>query len=637
MERFRNSLKKIACFIAIMLLIVTTLYPLVLSDFILPEWGGGMVHSDPQMSENIRLPVPEDNVGELWYSDDYGGELIECSGNGIEGNGTISATTLNLPVLRKNLMIYDYYGNRLWTDENILNFMACSSTPMVDKYNRVVACDNETIIMVNASDLDNIRVEWTSSISLAPFYIDFPTTTLSPTIVESETIILPTSNGPVFAYDVDTGELLDEFYPGINQTIDPYWGIPKMKGVDYLTVLWNHYINSICPYRYNITSELIEWNSSVSYGILPTKNWIFDDGDFRFYVNKNNVTAFEKEGLFDWEYLTSNDIENPGIYTGEGYFATKNSACVEGNRVFISTEYNKGGTEPYNSTIGRLYAINVTRDDENGTVDMEEYWNFTYFGTSKASPILIDDTLFFDKYNDTKDAEDRDPHIYAVYTNGTERWNVSYPNITLFSFAVDPRGGFWYEDSDAYNPYGPGGNKLVHFSEEDGSKIEEIDIKTLIGDLSDDPVLPCSDMTTCGNTTNPIMLMSANKPYGTEGKWVFAINLSDGNSIMWKIPINSDRNWNYAGGQYVISQENNVSRVLFGTFFGGVMGVGTYPNTWFENLSYDPWDISGEGDDDSVNVSFSIRAGLPHDLATVKVALISEDYPIIRLHPVMYN
>ena len=28
-------------------------------DFELPEWGGAMVHSDPQLTDSINLPVPK--------------------------------------------------------------------------------------------------------------------------------------------------------------------------------------------------------------------------------------------------------------------------------------------------------------------------------------------------------------------------------------------------------------------------------------------------------------------------------------------------------------------------------------------------------------------------------------------------
>lgn len=93
MKKERSELKIIFCIGAIILLIMTAFLPLVLSDFILPEEGGGMVHCDPQMSENIRLPAPTTNIGEVWCRDDldYGGELHGTWGNGFAGNGKIAA------------------------------------------------------------------------------------------------------------------------------------------------------------------------------------------------------------------------------------------------------------------------------------------------------------------------------------------------------------------------------------------------------------------------------------------------------------------------------------------------------------------------------------------------------------------
>ncbi|MDH7507480.1 MAG: hypothetical protein QHH15_06845 [Candidatus Thermoplasmatota archaeon] len=64
-------------------------------DFILPELGGGMVHCDPQLTDNIRLPVPLTNVGIVWYCHDLDGELIGGVGIGIAGNTRIAASTFN--------------------------------------------------------------------------------------------------------------------------------------------------------------------------------------------------------------------------------------------------------------------------------------------------------------------------------------------------------------------------------------------------------------------------------------------------------------------------------------------------------------------------------------------------------------
>ena len=56
MGKEKDELKILYCVGMVFLLIVTTFVPLSQSDFILPPWGGGMVHQDPSMSENIWLP-----------------------------------------------------------------------------------------------------------------------------------------------------------------------------------------------------------------------------------------------------------------------------------------------------------------------------------------------------------------------------------------------------------------------------------------------------------------------------------------------------------------------------------------------------------------------------------------------------
>jgi hypothetical protein len=120
----RKEIKKIFYIGAVILLLVTGFLSLVSiisgdeisDDFILPHWGGGMVHSDPQMSDNIRLPVPTTNVGQVWYHHhELGGELFGTYGNGIAGNNKIAANTFYNPFGKDNLIIYDYYGNHIWS------------------------------------------------------------------------------------------------------------------------------------------------------------------------------------------------------------------------------------------------------------------------------------------------------------------------------------------------------------------------------------------------------------------------------------------------------------------------------------------------------------------------------------------
>ena len=83
-----------------------------------------MVHSDPQMTENINLQIPKKNVKILWHKNELKGEKAGAKGNGIAGNGKIAACTFS-SILKfgggDNLVIYDYDGNHLWKSGKKLN------------------------------------------------------------------------------------------------------------------------------------------------------------------------------------------------------------------------------------------------------------------------------------------------------------------------------------------------------------------------------------------------------------------------------------------------------------------------------------------------------------------------------------
>ena len=176
--------------------------------FILPNQGGAMVHSNPQQTDNINLPIPESNVDIIWVKNDLKGEQAGTIGNGIAGNGTIAANTFNGS--SDNLIIYDYYGKRIWKSGSLLNPTATTSTPMVsrDKENLVVACDNKSILLVSPFDneySDRNYIVWHSILKKHPKkQIPF-----SPTIINDNIIFLPT-NESIYAFDVESGVKLAE-------------------------------------------------------------------------------------------------------------------------------------------------------------------------------------------------------------------------------------------------------------------------------------------------------------------------------------------------------------------------------------------------------------------------------------------
>jgi len=184
--------------------------------FILPEWGGGMVHSDPQMSDYIRLPVPKNNVEILWHCSELSGEKAGAKGNAIAGNGKIAACAF--AGIKDNLVIYDYDGNRLWSSGDLLNFWTVSSAPMVDVNGRVIICDNRVVIMVDTFDCDSDGkiVEWISELP----YGGLP---FSPVITEDGTIVIATDRGPVYAFNSSDGSLIAWKYLGENERIHPLY------------------------------------------------------------------------------------------------------------------------------------------------------------------------------------------------------------------------------------------------------------------------------------------------------------------------------------------------------------------------------------------------------------------------------
>ena len=618
----RNKLKIIFYIWASILFIIMASLPLGISNFILPPQGGGMIHCDPQMTENIRLPPPTTNVGRVWYSHGFGGEKRGTWGNGIVGNGKIAASPFSNYTGGDNLIIYDYYGNRIWSSGNLsnesgLNFFTTASNPMIDINNFVVACDNETIILVNASNFDNVKVEWTTNITHNGTWVKpIP---FSPSIVENKTIVLPTDGGPLFAYNVTTGIEIANITLGQNGINESYYGIPDMPMSDFLSILSN---SLSCPYHYNSQTHTVEWVSNIDYGIMPS-NYIFQKGNIAFIISPNgNVSAYDNT---TGEELASNSIIEPQLLQGSDYYSTINSACINGNRIFLACE-KKG-----NKT-GRLFAVDIFPNATNKSEVFKVNWTFDYPGKSQATPTLIGDTIYFDGYNHSYlPWVPKDPRIYAVYiANGTLKWSVKCQWMTWFSFAKDPRGGFWYIESGIF---GDKGVNLTHHYEENGTIIEKINVSTLINDtgpFQNYMLFPCSDMTTCGTETNPIMLISVNHRQFIPGKWVVAINLSNNNTPLWKVRLPLLLTANYANGQYTVLMQDNQSRILFNTWLGGVMAIGSLSNCSFENIDYYLKDSPGDDNfyNDTVQVNYTIQTSLP-DRVLVKATLISQQHPVL--------
>jgi outer membrane protein assembly factor BamB len=323
-------------------------------------------------------------------------------------------------------------------------------------------------------------------------------------------------------------------------------------------------------------SKIVEWISEIPYGGIPFSPVITEDGTIIIATNKGPVYAYNiSDGsLIGWKFLGEDEKIHP-IYKilnidDPGFFSTINTPCVKGNRIYILTEYKGPRGKPTLLHHARLYAVDVNPDSQEIENRLIEKWSYEFGGPSQASPTLVNDTIYFDGYRE-KPSLSRDIHLFAIKDEGDnckEVWKQDYPLQTYASFALDPRGGFWYID--------PFGGKLVHFSTENGEIIEEI----IIDDLVDENGihLPSSVMTICGNDTNPVLLVSASAliPFKSNS-YVIAIDLEANNSLLWKVKLFEGFfiSFDIAFGQYTILIKENEPRVVFGSFRNGIWAIGS--------------------------------------------------------------
>ncbi|KYK23592.1 hypothetical protein AYK21_02345 [Thermoplasmatales archaeon SG8-52-2] len=322
-------------------------------------------------------------------------------------------------------------------------------------------------------------------------------------------------------------------------------------------------------------SKIVEWISEIPYGGLPFSPVITEDGTIIIATNKGPVYAYNitDGSLIGWKYIGEDEKIHP-IYRllnidDPGFFSTINTPCVKGNRIYVSTQYKGPIGRPTLRHHARLYALDIYSNNSNVSNRIIESWFYEFGGPSQASPTIINDTIYFDGYRE-KPSLPRDIHLFAVKDNGNdweEIWKRDYPLQTYASFAVDPRGGFWYVD--------PFGGKLVHFSTENGDIIEEIFIDELLDENGIH--LPSSVMTICGNDTNPIIIVSASAliPFKSNS-YVIAIDLQENNSLLWKVKLFEGFVFSFdlAFGQYTILIKDNNPRVVFGSFRNGIWAIG---------------------------------------------------------------
>jgi hypothetical protein len=179
-----------------------------------PHVGCPMAHADPAMSDDCFLPIPKNNVGIVWHGQRLVSERAGSLGLGFSGNGHIVACTYQ--GRQDNLVIYDFDGNILWSSGRLLDTFSFLSAPLVDIHDRVIACDDTKIVMIDPfdCDADGVILEWQTPLLGKGLVI-------SPVITNEGTLVLATKNGPLYVYDSSDGRCLASKYLQTHDKNDP--------------------------------------------------------------------------------------------------------------------------------------------------------------------------------------------------------------------------------------------------------------------------------------------------------------------------------------------------------------------------------------------------------------------------------
>lgn len=286
--------------------------------------------------------------------------------------------------------------------------------------------------------------------------------------------------------------------------------------------------------RFDRKGKII-WKTAIAGG-LPISPVITESGIIVLATRGGPISAYRS--------TDGSLIGELWIRVGSTYFHTINTPCVRKNRVYISVQaINDTSDKP----AALLVAIDI--DPENNNEQICQKWTFPFIGPSGASPVCINDVIYFDgqKYiqNNLR------PYIFAVKDEGdtpptTTLWERDAITPVLASLSKDPRGGLWYFPSWTKN--------LIRLDEDNGDKIETIDLSTLV---NEGYYLPSSVMIQAGTLDQPVMIVgAATVCYNPEAEpcngYVVAIDLNN-NNVLWKVPLKDELgNWDWTASQYAI-------------------------------------------------------------------------------------
>ncbi len=270
-------------------------------------------------------------------------------------------------------------------------------------------------------------------------------------------------------------------------------------------------------------------------------------------------------------------IDSLELEVADGFFETVNTPSVRDGRLYVSTQHS------VQTNRGRLYALTVELpldydpaipDTYLGQTILDVAWYFEFGGPSGASPLVVGRNIYFD--GDRLDADGPiAPHVYAVRDAGPFPmllWTTAMPGVMRASFALDPRGGFWFFSAGAPAPENRYLTRMaLRDSDGDGSGdiLEQIDLDALVGETG--LHVPYSALSLAGTNEAPSLILAATAIYQDMplSTYLVAVDLNT-RSLLWKAGLPR----NLYMGQFPIMNGPAGPRVFFTGFNNGLWVVG---------------------------------------------------------------
>jgi hypothetical protein len=205
-------------------------------------------------------------------------------------------------------------------------------------------------------------------------------------------------------------------------------------------------------------------------------------------------------------------------------------------------------------TQGILAAVEL-KARKKGEYRLSHLWSFDFGGPSTASPLRIDDTLYFDGFRPSQGAP-FGPQAFAVRDGGKQprqRFQLAVADLVPASMAQDPRGGLWL-----YSLLLP---VLSRHDERTGELLQSIDLAALLP--SGGAYVPASAMTIAGTESDPVMLVTA-ASLSAAPNYLVAIDLSK-EALLWAWSTGDEM----SAGQFPILLGADGPRIVFSSRTSG--------------------------------------------------------------------